>query len=64
MPEMWKENCLLKENVMKESEKIKKAYKNCLALRWKRIKTIPYKDLDLCLYVVEKYIELIEEVER
>ena len=42
-------------------EEIKKAYKNCLKLRWKERKTIPYEDLDTCLHVVEKYLEWMEE---
>jgi len=40
---------------------IKKAYKTCLNLRWEKRKTIPYKDLDKCLYIVEKYIRWMEE---
>ena len=41
-------------------EEIKESYKKCLRLRWKKRKTIPYNDLDKCLYIVEKYINFIE----
>ena len=42
-------------------ERMRKAYKRCLSLRYKNRKTIPYEDLDICLYLVEEYIEVIEK---
>ena len=45
-------------------EEVKKAYNNCLSLRWKKRKIIPYNDLDKCLYIVEKYIELVKSIDR
>ena len=45
-------------------KEVKKAYKNCLSLRWQKRKTIPYDDLDKCLYIVEKYLELVESIDR
>lgn len=45
-----------------ELTEIKKAYKKCLNLRYNKRKTIPYKELDKLLYVVERYIEFVESV--
>jgi hypothetical protein len=42
---------------------VKKAHEECVDLRWKRRKTIPYKSLDICLYAVEKYIDIYEGFE-
>jgi len=42
-------------------EEVIKAYEKCIKFRHKRIKTIPYNELDKCLYVVEKYIRWMEE---
>ena len=43
---------------------IKIAYEKCLRLRWKQRKTIPYKELDKVLFVVERYIRWMEETEE
>ena len=42
-------------------EEIRKSYEKCLRLRHKQRKTVPYEDLDICLYVVEKYLRWMEE---
>ena len=44
-----------------EIEQAKESYKKCINLLHKKRKTIPYKDLDICLYIVEKYIRWMEE---
>lgn len=46
------------------SEEAKKAYEKVLKLRWKepKIKGIPYNDLDMVLYLAERYINLMEEM--
>ena len=41
---------------------IKKAYIEWLNLRYERRKTIPYKELDICLSIVERYIDWVKKV--
>lgn len=46
------------------SEEAKKSYKKCLKFRWKKpkIKVVPYDDIDMVLYLAERYISLMEEM--
>lgn len=41
---------------------IRKSLKKCLDLRHKKRKTVPYKDLDICLYVVEEYLDMANKI--
>lgn len=45
-----------------ERKEIKKAYKKCLNLRWKKRKTVPYKELDLILYIIERYLKWTADI--
>ena len=40
-------------------EEIREAYKACLSLRHKKRKTVPYKELDKVLFVVEEFLEFM-----
>lgn len=42
-------------------DEVKKAYDKCIKLLHKKTKTIPYHELDQCLYVVARYIKWMEE---
>ena len=45
-------------------DKYKKAYNKCIKFRYKKIKKIPYQELDLCLFLVEKYFEIQNIIEE
>ena len=38
--------------------KIEESYNKCIRLLHKKRKTVPYKELDECLHVVEMYMEI------
>ena len=46
------------------SKQAKKSYKKMMKLRWKKpkIKGVPYNDLDMVLYLAERYLHLMEEM--
>ena len=45
------------------TKSLEKSLKACVRFRWKQRKTVPYDDLDHCLYIVEKYLQLAKGIE-